>query len=84
VEQIILNVDALNGGEFFIVEGIVDYGDHFEKSVPFSVHKSIRKEKFTDEKHFLAYLGRMARAVIARCGDARNPFPQELVEGAQS
>jgi len=81
MEQVILNIDALNGGEFYLVEGVVDYGDHFEKSVPFSVHKSLRKEKFTDEERFTQYLARMVKAVIARCGDARNPLPQQIVEG---
>ena len=81
MERIVLNIDALNGGEYYLVEGVVDHGDHFEKSVPFSVHKSLRKEKFTDEESFIAYLGRMTKAVIGRCGDARNPLPEAVVEG---
>lgn len=83
-ERVILNIDSLNGGEFYLVEGVLDHGNSFMKSVPFSVHKSIRKEKFPEEEQFIAYLQRMVKAVIARCGDARNPLPQAVIEGAQS
>jgi hypothetical protein len=75
----IIELDTFNHGEYILAQIAVDE----VPSVPFHVHKSVR-EKFPKEEDFLAYLGRMAKACIQRCGDARNPFPQELVEGAQS
>ena len=80
--MILTTIDEMSGGEFVIVEAVWENGNSFMKSVPFSVHKSVRREKFPKEEDWIAYLKRMAKAVIARCGDARNPFPQELVEGA--
>jgi len=77
VEKIgIIEIDDLNHGEYVLAQLAVDG----VPSVPFHVHKSVR-EKFPKEEEFLAYLGRMAKAVIARCGDARNPLPQAVVEG---
>ena len=72
----IIEIDDLNHGEYVLAQLAVDG----VPSVPFHVHKSVR-EKFPKEEEFLAYLGRMAKAVIARCGDARNPLPQAVVEG---
>lgn len=80
MEQIILNIDDSHAGEYYLVEGVVDDGKSFVKSVPFCVRKSVR-EQFPKEEEFMAYLKRMAKAVIARCGDARNPLPQAVVEG---
>jgi hypothetical protein len=78
VERVaILELDECNHGEFILAQIAVDG----VPSVPFHAHKSIR-EKYPKEEDFIAYLVRMAKAVIGRCGDARNPFPQELVEGA--
>jgi hypothetical protein len=78
VERIgIIELDGMNHGEFYLAQLAVDE----VPSVPFCVHKSVR-EQFPKEEDFIAYLGRMAKAVIARCGDARNPLPQEIVEGA--
>jgi hypothetical protein len=78
VERIgLIELDGLNHGEYYLAQLAVDD----VPSVPFHVHKSVR-EKFPKEEDFMAYLARMAKAVIARCGDARNPLPQELVEGA--
>ena len=73
----LIELDSLNHGEYILAQLAVDG----VPSVPFHVHKSVR-EKFPKEEEFMAYLGRMAQAVIRRCGDARNPFSQELVEGA--
>jgi hypothetical protein len=73
----IITLDAINHGEFYLAQVAVDE----VPSVPFFAHKSIR-EKFPKEEDFMAYLFRMGAATIARCGDARNPFPQELVEGS--
>lgn len=72
----LIELDALNHGEYYLAQLSVDE----IPSVPFHVHKSIR-EKFPKEEEFMAYLGRMAKAVIQRCGDARNPLPQAVVEG---
>jgi Leu/Phe-tRNA-protein transferase len=78
VERIgLIELDDRNHGEYYLAQLAVDN----VPSVPFHVHKSVR-EKFPKEEDFMAYLERMAKAVIARCGDARNPLPQELVEGA--
>jgi len=78
VEKIgIIEIDTMSHGEYILAQLAVDG----VPSVPFHVHKSVR-EKFPKEEDFLAYLGRMAKAVIARCGDARNPLPQAVVEGA--
>lgn len=74
----IISLDTINHGEYVLAQLSVDD----IPSVPFHVHKSVR-EKFPKEEEFMAYLGRMAKAVIARCGDARNPLPQSIVEGAQ-
>jgi hypothetical protein len=80
VERIgIIELNSINHGEFYLAQLSVDD----VPSVPFHVHKSVR-EQFPKEEDFMAYLGRMAKACIARCGDARNPLPQEIVEGAQS
>ena len=73
----IIEIDTMSHGEYILAQLAVDG----VPSVPFHVHKSVR-EKFPKEEDFLAYLGRMAKAVIARCGDARNPLPQAVVEGA--
>jgi hypothetical protein len=78
VERIgLIELDALNHGEYYLAQLAVDD----VPSVPFHVHKSVR-EQFPKEEQFMAYLGRMAKAVIARCGDARNPLPQAVVEGS--
>lgn len=77
VEQTALLLrDEINYGEFILAQLAVDD----VPSVPFFVHKSVR-EQFPKEEEFMAYLTRQAKAVIKRCGDVRNPFPQELVEG---
>jgi hypothetical protein len=73
----LIELDTINHGEYYLAQLSVDG----VPSVPFHVHKSIR-EKFPQEESFMAYLGRMAEAVIRRCGDARNPFSQAQVEGA--
>ena len=73
----LIELDGMNHGEFYLAQLAVDG----VPSVPFHVHKSVR-EQFPKEEDFLSYLGRMAKACIARCGDARNPLPQEIVEGA--
>jgi hypothetical protein len=72
----IIEIDQENHGEYILAQLAVDE----VPSVPFHVHKSIR-EKYPKEEDFIAYLGRMAKACIQRCGDARNPLPTELVEG---
>ena len=72
----LIELDAINHGEYYLAQLAVDG----IPSVPFHVHKSIR-EKFPKEEEFMAYLKRMAKAVVARCGDARNPLPQAVVEG---
>jgi hypothetical protein len=78
VEQIaVIELDGLNHGEFYLAQLAVND----VPSVPFHVHKSVR-EQFPKEQDFMAYLGRMAKAVIARCGDARNPLPPAIVEGS--
>jgi hypothetical protein len=78
VERIgLIELDAMNHGEYYLAQLAIDG----VPSVPFHVHKSVR-EKFPKEEDFMAYLARMAKTVIARCGDARNPLPQQLVEGA--
>jgi len=77
VEKIrIIEIDTMNHGEFILAQLAIDG----VPSVPFHVHKSVR-EKFPKEEDFISYLGRMAKAVIVRCGDARNPLPQAVVEG---
>jgi hypothetical protein len=77
VEKIgIVEIDTINHGEYILAQLAVDG----VLSVPFHVHKSIR-ETFPKEEEFMAYLKRMAKAVIMRCGDARNPLPQAVVEG---
>lgn len=80
MERIVLNIDESHAGEYYLVEGVIDSGDSFQKSVPFCVRKSVR-EQFPKEEQFLEYLKRMTIAVIRRCGDARNPLPQAVVEG---
>lgn len=72
----LIELDTINHGEYILAQLAVDD----VPSVPFHVHKSVR-EKFPKEEDFMAYLERMAKAVIARCGDARNPLPQAVVEG---
>lgn len=72
----LIELDTINHGEYILAQLAVDD----VPSVPFHVHKSVR-EKFPKEADFMAYLERMAKAVIARCGDARNPLPQAVVEG---
>lgn len=47
-------------------------------SIPFQFHKSVR-EQFVSDDDLLAYLCRQGEAVIHRCGDARNPFSEEMV-----
>lgn len=72
----IVQLDGINHGEYYLAQlAVAD-----ELSVPFFVHKSIR-ERYPKEEDFFSYLVRMAKATIARCGDARNPFSTELVEG---
>jgi hypothetical protein len=71
----IINLDYINHGDFILAQVAVDE----VPSVPFFAHKSIR-EKYPKEEDFLSYLFRMGKATIARCGDARNPFPTEIVE----
>ena len=44
-------------------------------SVPFQFHKTA-VEKMS-ENELLNYLARQAKAIIERCGDARNPYPIE-------
>ena len=73
----LIQLDSINHGDYYLAQVAVDE----IPSVPFFVHKSIR-EQYPKEESFLAYLFRMGKATIARCGDARNPLPQELVEGA--
>ena len=75
----IIQLDSINHGEYYLAQVAVDE----VPSVPFFAHKSIR-EKYPKEKEFMAYLFRMGRATVARCGDARNPLPQEIVEGSTS
>ena len=78
MEQVgLIELDTINHGEYILAQLAVDG----VPSVPFHVHKSVR-EKFPREEDFMAYLARMAKACIRRCGDARNPFSQEIVEGA--
>jgi hypothetical protein len=73
----IITLDSINHGEYYLAQVAVDE----VPSVPFFAHKSIR-DKFPKEDDFLAYLFRMGKATIARCGDARNPLPTEIVEGS--
>jgi len=73
----IITLDSINHGEYYLAQVAVDE----VPSVPFFAHKSIR-EKFPKEDDFKAYLFRMGKATIARCGDARNPLPTEIVEGS--
>jgi hypothetical protein len=73
----IITLDSINHGEYYLAQVAVDE----VPSVPFFAHKSIR-EKYPKEDDFLAYLFRMGAATIARCGDARNPLPAEIVEGS--
>ncbi len=47
-------------------------------SIPFQFHNSV-KETFKSEDEFMGFLCRQGEAVIQRCGDARNPLPQEMV-----
>ena len=77
--ETIIQLDTINHGEFLLAQVAVDE----VPSVPFFAHKSIR-EKYPKEDDFLAYLFRMGKATIARCGDARNPLPTEIVEGSNS
>jgi hypothetical protein len=72
----IIQLDCINHGEYYLAQVACDD----IPSVPFFAHKSIR-EKYPKEEEFLAYLFRMGKATIARCGDARNPLSQEIVEG---
>jgi hypothetical protein len=71
----LIQLDSINHGEYYLAQVAVDE----VPSVPFFAHKSIR-EKYPTEEQFMAYLFRMGAATIARCGDARNPLPQEVVE----
>jgi hypothetical protein len=73
----LIELDTINHGEYYLAQLAVDG----VPSVPFHVHKSVR-EQFPQEESFMDYLGRMAEAVIRRCGDARNPFPEAVVQGA--
>jgi hypothetical protein len=79
VSNSVIQIDTINHGEFLLAQVAVDE----VPCVPFFAHKSIR-EKFPKEEDFLAYLFRMGKATIARCGDARNPLPPEIVEGSTS
>jgi len=71
----LIQLDSINHGEFYLAQVAVDD----IPSVPFFAHKSIR-EKYPKEEEFMAYLFRMGEATIRRCGDARCPLPQEIVE----
>jgi hypothetical protein len=84
VEQIIVTrLDDLNHGDYIEAEVVIDYGGNkFLKSVPFLIAKEHRATKFPKHEAFIEYVKRMGNACIKQCGDARNPFPQELVEGA--
>lgn len=48
-------------------------------SVPFQFHKSA-VELYGMDDELLAYLCRQGSAIIARCGDARNPKPTSVIE----
>lgn len=75
----IILLDDINHGEFVLAQVAVND----VPSVPFFAHKSVR-EKFPKEEEFIAYLFRMGEATIRRCGDARNPLPQEMVEAQEA
>ena len=75
----LIELDSINHGEYYLAQVAVDE----VPSVPFFAHKSIR-EKYPKEEDFLAYLFRMGAATIRRCGDARNPLPQEIVEAQEA
>lgn len=45
-------------------------------------HKSTR-DRFSSDEDYFAYIARQSEALIHIYGDARNPFPTELILGRQ-
>jgi hypothetical protein len=81
VEQIVVKLNDTKYGEYIEAEVIVDYGSTFLKSLPFMISKEHQVKTFPKREDFLAYVGRMGKAMIAQLGDARFPLPAAQVGG---
>ena len=82
MEQVIITkLDELSHGEFIEAEVVVDHGSRFEKSLPFMISREHKVKTFPKPEQFMEYVKRMGKAMIAQCGDARNPFPEQIIEG---
>jgi hypothetical protein len=76
VEQIVIKLNDTTYGDYIEAEVVIDHGKTFEKSLPFMISKEHQVKTFPKKEDFLAYVGRMGKAMIAQLGDARFPLPK--------